>query len=327
MNGCSNKIFDQSEGVVLQAMGHQVKPLPLIHFDKRGLFMQTKDLIKAQIFEKPVFFKYGLLLPVFIYLGVLFIYPLLKMFLTSCFDPDFTLKHFIHMYKNPVYLKVIVSTLQLGFICTIFSLILGYPLAYLLYSVKPGVRNLLFILILLPFWTSLLVRTYAWMVILGRFGVINWFVNAIGLSSTPIPLLYNTFSVTIGMVHWLLPFMVFPIYSVMSGIDKDLTNAAYNLGATPVKAFIKVFFPLSLPGVGAGSLIVFILAIGFFVTPAILGGRKNTVISMLIENQVTVQFNWPFAAAVALVLVAMTMALFIFANRFLGIDRIWGRKL
>jgi ABC-type spermidine/putrescine transport system permease subunit I len=183
------------------------------------------------------------------------------------------------------------------------------------------------IFIVLPFWTSLLVRIYAWMVILGRYGIINSFLLKLGLISTPLNLLYNTSSVIIGMIHFLLPFMIFPLYSVMNGIEKDLVKAAYNLGATPFKAFIKVFFPLSLPGVGAGSLIVFILSIGFFVTPALLGGRQDQVISMLIEKQVTVQFNWPFASAIAFILLVITLFLFNISNRFLGIERIWGRKL
>jgi len=289
--------------------------------------MEKEDKLRGPILQRPAFFKYGLLVPVFLYLVFFFVFPLVKLLLTSCFDPTLTLKHYIRIYHKPVYLKVILLTFRLSLICTFFSLILGYPLAYLLNREEPKVRNILLILVVLPFWTSLLVRIYAWMVILGRYGVINSFLLKLGLISTPLDLLYNTFSVTIGMVHFLLPFMVFPLYSVMTGIEKDLIKAAYNLGATPFRAFIKVFFPLSLPGVGAGSLIVFILAVGFFVTPALLGGRENIVISMLIENQVLVQFNWAFASAIAFVLLVLTLILFNVSNQFLGIDRIWGKKL
>lgn len=271
-------------------------------------------------------FKYGLLLPVFVYLAFLFVYPLFSMFLTSFFDPDFTLRHYIRIYQIPVYLKVMFLTFRLSLICTIFAFILGYPVAYLLYQVKPDTRSVLLIFIVLPFWTSVLVRMYAWMVILGRSGIVNSALMGLGLITTPLDLLYNTFSVTVGMVHFLLPFMIFPIYSVMAGIDKNTVRAAHILGANPVMAFLKVFFPLSLPGVGAGSLIVFILSIGFFVTPALLGGRKDIVISVLIENQVSVQLDWSFAAALALVLLALTLILFNFSNRFLGIDKIWGMK-
>jgi ABC-type spermidine/putrescine transport system permease subunit I len=265
-------------------------------------------------------------MPVFLYLLFFFVYPLIKMLLTSCFDPSFTLKNYLRIYDNPVYLEVILNTFQLSLIVTFFSLVLGYPLAYLLVHIDPKISQILMIFVVLPFWTSILVRVYAWMVILGRNGIINSFLLKMGLISTPLNLLFNTFSVTVGMVHFLLPFMVFPLYSVMNGIDKNLVKAAYNLGASPLKAFAKVFFPLSLPGVGAGCLIVFILAIGFFVTPSLLGGRGDIVISMMIENQVNVQFNWPFASALAFVLLAFTLIIFNVSNRFLGIDRIWGGK-
>lgn len=278
------------------------------------------------ILQKPAFFKYGLLGPVFVYLLFFFVFPLFKMFLTSCFDPALTLKNYIRIYQNPVYLEVILITFRLSLIVTFFSLLLGYPLAYFLNQIDPKKSQILMIFVVLPFWTSILVRVYAWMVLLGRNGIINSFLMKLGVISTPLNLLFNTFSVTVGMVHFLLPFMVFPVYSVMNGIDKNLVMAAYNLGATPFTAFRKVFFPLSLPGVGAGSLIVFILAIGFFVTPSLLGGRGDIVISMLIENQVNVQFNWPFASALAFVLLAFTLIIFNVSNRFLAIDRIWGGK-
>jgi putative spermidine/putrescine transport system permease protein len=272
-------------------------------------------------------FKYLLLLPVLFYLMVFFVYPLLRMFLVSCFDPGFTLKHYVRLFDTPLYLIVIAITFKLALICTFFSLVFGYPVAYFLTSVKPATRNILIVFVVIPFWTSLLVRIYAWMVILGRHGVINTFLLKIGIISSPLDLIYNTFSVTVGMVHFLLPFMIFSIYSVMSNIDKDLIKAAYTLGANPVRAFIKVFFPLSLPGLGAGSLIVFILALGFFVTPALLGGPKDMVISMLIENQVSVQLNWPFAAAIGFALLIVTLIIFNAANKYFGISRIWGAKL
>jgi putative spermidine/putrescine transport system permease protein len=264
-------------------------------------------------------FKYWLLFPVLIYLGYFFVYPLFSLLLTSFFDPEFTLKHYLHLYKKPVYLKVIFLTFRLSLICTLSALLLGYPIAYLMNHVSSHTRNILMIFVVLPFWTSLLVRMYAWMVILGRRGVVNSMLMKLDL-------LYNTFSVTIGMVHLLLPFMIFSLYSVMSGIDLNTIRAAQSLGANPFMAFLKVFFPQSLPGVGAGSLTVFILAMGFFVTPALLGGRRDVVISMLIENQVNVQINWPFAAAIAFVLLILTLILFNVANKYLGIDAIWGVK-
>jgi putative spermidine/putrescine transport system permease protein len=291
-----------------------------------GATMEQKSILRATILASPSLFKYGLLAPVFIYLIFFFVYPSIKMFLLSCFDPGFSLQHYARMFNKPVYLRVILITFRLSLICTLSSLLFGYPVAYLLNREESKVRTILMIFVVLPFWTSLLVRIYAWMVILGRYGVVNSFLLKLGLISDPLNLLYNTFSVTVGMVHFLLPFMIFPIYSTMTGIDRDLIKAAYNLGASPFKAFVKVFLPLSLPGVGAGILIVFILCIGFFVTPALLGGRKDVVISMLIENQVNVQLNWSFASAMGFVLLVLTLILFNISNRFLGIDRIWGGR-
>jgi len=282
--------------------------------------------IKTPFRLKPELVKYALLLPVLAYLTVFFAYPLFKLLLVSVFDPTFTPAHYLRIFQKALYLKVILITFRLAFICTLISLALGYPLAFLLNRVSPGTRNILMIFIVLPFWTSILVRIYAWMVILGRFGVLNSFLLKLGLITEPFNLLYNSFSVTVGMVHYLLPFMVFALYSAMSGIDQDLIKAAYNLGASPFKAFLKVFFPLSLPGVGAGCLIVFILSLGFFITPALLGGRKDLIISMLIENQVNVQLNWAFASALGLALLVFTLVLFNIANRYLGISRIWGAR-
>lgn len=276
--------------------------------------------------KRRIFYKYGLAIPIICYLLFFFIFPLTKMFLLSLFDPDFTLKNYIRIFSTPVYLKVIFYTFRLSLIVTLLGLLMGYPLAYLLNTVGDRTRQVLMIFIVLPFWTSILVRVYAWMVILGRKGVINSFLIKLGLVSTPLDLLFNTFSVTIGMVHFLLPFMVFSIYSVMTGIDKSLIQAAYTLGATPFKSFIKVFIPLSLPGVGAGSLLVFMLAIGFFITPALLGGRKDLVISVLIENQINYTLNWSFAAAIAFTLLIFTLIIFYILNRFLGISSIWEAK-
>ena len=271
--------------------------------------------------------KYYFILPVLIFLALFFIYPLLKMLYMSIFDPEFSLRHYVRLYNTPLYAKVIIQTFKLSAICTATSLILGYPIAFLLYQVKPAIRNFLLILVVIPFWTSLLVRVYAWMAILGRNGVINSTLQSMGVISTPFDLIYNTFSVTVGMVHFLLPYMIFSLYSVMNGIDRNLIKAAYNLGASPVRAFVRIFLPLSLPGIGAGSLIIFILAIGFFVTPVLLGGRKDIVISMLIENQVSVQLNWPFAAAIGFTLLIFTLIIFNIANKYLGISRIWGGKI
>jgi mannopine transport system permease protein len=181
------------------------------------------------------------------------------------------------------------------------------------------------ILVVLPFWTSLLVRNYAWMVLLQTNGLINQAVLGLGLVSTPIRLMYNELGVAIAMCQIQIPFMVLPIYSVLKGIDKDLKSAAYTLGANEVKTFINVTFPLSLPGVGAGSVFVFILSLGFFITPALLGGPKVTMISTLIEGQVTTLNNWNFAAAISLVLLIFTFMVLAAFYKVLNLERITGK--
>jgi len=175
--------------------------------------------------------------------------------------------------------------------------------------------------VLIPFWTSLLVRTYAWMVILGRRGIVNETLMALGLREVPLDLLFNRFSVTIGMVHILLPFMVLCLYAAMRGIDRGLLLAAENLGARPIQAFVRIFVPLSLPGVVSGSLIVFITALGFYITPALLGGARNTMIAQLIAGQITEQLNFGFGSALAIVLLILTALAFGLFGLFLKAGR------
>jgi ABC-type spermidine/putrescine transport system permease subunit I len=171
---------------------------------------------------------------------------------------------------------------------------------------------------------SLLVRNYAWMVFLGREGVLNRILLGVGIIDAPLKLLHTTFAVVVGMVHMMLPFMILALFSVMKGIDLGLLKAAASLGAGSVQTFVRVYFPLSLPGVAAGSLLVFIFSLGFFITPALLGGRGDMMISMLIEAQVSELLNWGFGSVLAVILLVMTLILFYFYNRFLGLDRIWG---
>ena len=173
--------------------------------------------------------------------------------------------------------------------------------------------------VLLPFWSSLLVRTYAWTVLLQTTGVINSFLRGIGLIDEPIQLMRNTLGVQIGMSYILLPFMVLPIYAVMRRIDPDLTPAAAGLGAGPITAFRRVFLPLSLPGVFAGVLLVFVLALGFYITPALLGSPSNTMLSELIVLQIQRELKFGVGAALGMVLLALTLVLLAVASRFVRI--------
>jgi putative spermidine/putrescine transport system permease protein len=268
-----------------------------------------------------------LLLPTLAFLTGLYAYPLLKMLKLSLFDPSLTFKHYLHFYSNPAYLEVLILTFKISLVVTFFCLLLGYPIAYLLSSTPPRISNIMMICVVVPFWTSILVRTYAWMVLLGRKGIVNDLLISSGAISSPLKLMYNLFGVNIGMVHILLPFAILPMYSVMKGIDRNLLKASQNLGASPLRSFFKVFLPLSLPGVGASVLLTFILALGFFITPALLGGLRDVMISMLIETQVGELLNWGFASALASILLFVTLIIFFIFNRFLGFEKMWGGSL
>lgn len=256
-------------------------------------------------------------------LAAVFILPIILFLSRSFLDPEPTLRHFIHAFKEPVYLKIIWITFRISFTVTVSCVLLGYPIAYLLADVKETVRNLLMILVLVPFWTSLLVRNYAWMVLLGRNGVINNFFLTLGLIEKPIRMLHTSFAVNVGMVQMMMPFMILSMFSVMNGIDRTLLRASASLGANKFRTFMRVFLPLSMPGVGSGSLLVFIYSLGFFITPALLGGGKAVMLSMVIEEQVSSLLNWGFASALALLLLACTFVFFFVYTRFFKIERMF----
>jgi ABC-type spermidine/putrescine transport system permease subunit I len=195
-------------------------------------------------------------------------------------------------------------------------------------TIVPGrLGGLLLIAVLLPFWSSLLVRTFAWQVLLRDTGIINRFLLDLGVIAEPIPLIRTTGGVIIGMSHILLPFMVLPLYSVMRRIDPELGHAAANLGASPVRAFLRVFVPLTLPGVVAGCLLVFVLALGFYITPALLGGLRDQMISQLIVQQVQQALDWGFATAMSMLLLAATLAVLFFASRAIRLRDVYGSAL
>ncbi|UCF96146.1 MAG: ABC transporter permease [Spirochaetaceae bacterium] len=273
--------------------------------------------------KDPTRYGFTYLLPGTILLLLVFVIPIALFLSRSVLDPRPTSEHFLHIFENPVYLRVLWVTFRISFTVTVVCILLGYPIAYLLSTVSDRARNLLMILVLIPFWTSLLVRNYAWMVLLGRQGVINNILVGIRFSGEPLKLLHTAFAVNVGMIQMMMPFMILSMFSVMKGIDRRLVSAALSLGANRIKAFFKVYFPLSLPGVGAGSLLVFIYSLGFFITPALLGGRKDVMISMLIEEQVSTMLNWGFASALALLLLACTFLFFFIYTRFFKIEQIF----
>jgi putative spermidine/putrescine transport system permease protein len=266
-----------------------------------------------------------LLLPALAWLGIVFVYPLGRLLWASLFTPTLSLASYARLLGSSVYLTVFVNTFEISATVTMLALALGYPLAFVLATAGPRVSRLMLAAIIVPLWTSVLVRTYAWMVLLGRRGLVNEGLQSLGLLDAPLPLLYNRLGVTIGMVHVLLPFMVLPIYSVMKGIDVDLLKAAQNLGANRRQAFLRVYVPLSLSGLATGSLLVFVSALGFFVTPALLGGRRDMMIAMLIDNQISQLLDWGLGSALAVVLFAITAGLLLAVQRFTRAERLWAR--
>jgi putative spermidine/putrescine transport system permease protein len=266
-----------------------------------------------------------LLLPAILVLLALFVYPLLGIAERSVYKPrvGYTLDSYAQIWRVPVYLTVIWRTFQTSALVTLLCLALGYPLAYLLATLRPRVAQLLMIVVILPFFTSLIVRTYAWMVLLGRNGVVNQYLTWLGLTDAPLPLLYNKGGVLIGMTYVLLPYMVLTVYSVMRGIDPAFIRAAHSLGASRWQAFRKVFLPLSLPGIAGGTLLVFILSLGFFITPALMGGPSDVMIAMLIEREVEYTLNWSFASALAVILLALTLIGFVGYNRIVRLERVF----
>ncbi|MDF2617950.1 MAG: transporter permease [Xanthobacteraceae bacterium] len=259
--------------------------------------------------------------PPILYITLLFLLPVL-IFLGGAFDD--TPRHLVRSVSDPLYQRVLIDTLMLGLYVTGICFILGYPLAYALSVMPPRWALVGFAFLLLPFWTSLLVRTYAWMVLLGRNGVINNLLMGLGLIDTPVSFLNNMSGVLIGMVHVLLPYMVFPLFDVMKRVDGSLLSAAEGLGAPGWKIFLRVYLPLTLPGILAGSVLVFVLSIGFYITPALLGGGRVATMALMIERQVREFLDWDFAAALSLVLLICTLLVSIGLGRLLRGKEIHG---
>ncbi len=246
-----------------------------------------------------------------VYMLLLTFIPILKIMKLGIHNGEaYTFDYLVKVFTTPVYLKVILYTFKISIIATIVTLLLGYPVAYLLYKMKSDKwRNLTMALIMIPFWISVLIRTFTWMIMLQNEGLINKLLMGLGLIDEPLQLLYNSFGNAVGMIHYLFPYMVLCIYSVMRGIDGRLIQAAEGMGARPWKAFRDILLPLSIPGVIAGVLICFVFSLGFFITGVILGGPKDTMISNLIANFINVTLNWHLAAALSIILLAATLLL------------------
>jgi ABC-type spermidine/putrescine transport system permease subunit I len=260
-----------------------------------------------------------LALPALLFLSVVFFVPLLDLLGLGAASGSFA--PYARLAADTLYLRIVGITFSIALATTAICLLLGYPVAYLLSISGRRVKALGFVCLLLPFWTSLLVRTYAWMALLGRNGVVNRLLLQSGLISEPLPLLYNFGGVLVGTVHVLLPYMIFPIYAAMTRIDADIVLAAEGLGATPSSIFRRVYLPLTLQGIFAGCALVFILSLSAFVTPALLGGGRVIMIANVIQSEVSQFLNWPLASALSAVLLASTIFIYAILGRALQTGR------
>jgi putative spermidine/putrescine transport system permease protein len=263
----------------------------------------------------------ALLLPLVAFLLLVFVAPLVMTLAKSVTDPTPGLQNYRDLVANPLYLRVLANTFTTALAVTVVTLLLAFPYAYLMTLAGPRWRAVLLAVVLVPFWTSLLVRSFALVLLLRDSGVFNTALMGAGLVDAPVPLIRNLTGVLFGMVQVTLPFAVLPIYATMRTIDRRLVQAAEGLGARPSSAFWRVFVPLTAPGVAAGSLLVFIQALGFYITPTLLGGPKNMMVGELIVQQVSSVLNFGFAAALATVLLVTTFLLLAVASRFVDLRR------
>ncbi|MER9362719.1 ABC transporter permease subunit [Mesorhizobium sp. M0500] len=258
----------------------------------------------------------GLIAPALAILLIVFGIPIVVLFLTSVNAPNFSISNYLEFFGQRANVRVLIQTVEVSLVATSICLIVGYPMAYLIVTASKGVRMTLIALVIVPYLTSGLARTYAWIVILGDRGVINNLLLDIGMIKSPLPLIYNRMAVYIGMVHIMLPLMILPLVSAMMGIDRSLMAAARSMGARPFIAFRRIFFPLSMPGVRSGSLLVFVFCLGFYITPAALGGLRDAMLSTFIEAQVQSSFDIARIATASFILLAIAVVVL----SMLGLD-------
>jgi putative spermidine/putrescine transport system permease protein/spermidine/putrescine transport system permease protein len=263
--------------------------------------------------------------PALLLIGAVALAPIGWLFGQSFVGPGgATLVHYERLL-HPSYQLTLTTTFQLAFLVTGICLLLGYPLAYLASQLSSRAATAILLCVLFPFWTSLLVRTYAWLVLLQRKGLVNTWLEGLGVIEEPLRLVHNFTGTAIGMTHIMLPFMVLPLYAAMKSISPDYLRAAANLGASPVKAFWQIFVPLSFPGIAAGVVVVFVLSLGFYVTPALLGGGRVMMWAMQIERSIAVYADWGAASALGVVLLGMTLGILWLVSRLVGIGALVGR--
>jgi putative spermidine/putrescine transport system permease protein len=262
-----------------------------------------------------------LLLPSLLLLLAIFIFPLAVVLSRSFTEPHAGFGNYVALWQSRAFRNILIITFEIAAWTTAICLLLGYPFSYQLARLPKRWAQPLLGLCMIPFFTAILARLYAWTLILGDAGVLNSYLIDWGVVQQPISLLFNRVGVIIGMVHVMLPYMVIVLYSQMVGIDRSLIEAATSLGASPFAGFRRVFLPLSMPGTYAGTLLVFIISLGFFVTPAVLGGGRDVTIATFVRQEVGV-LAWGTATAMSMVLLVVTVGLFFVLDRIFGTERL-----
>jgi putative spermidine/putrescine transport system permease protein len=268
----------------------------------------------------------ALALPALLLILLLIVLPVGWLAWQSIYHDGFTLENYRRIVNEAIYWRSFALTFEISLLVTVLALLLGYPIAYAASAAPKGWSIVILALVVLPFWTSVLVRAYAWLALLQRTGVINHLLQDLGIIGEPLALVHNTFGTVVATLHILLPFMVLPLYATMQTIPRDLLQAGASLGGSPSHTFWRIFLPLSLPGVLAGSTLVFVLSLGFYITPELLGGGRTIMVSMLVSRNVELYNQWGAASAVGVVLLLGVATIFLVVSRFIPLDRVLGQK-
>lgn len=266
----------------------------------------------------------ALLAPALVLLTAFLFWPVAELMSKSFLDPKGPVAFYGRLVQVPAYVQILLRTVMFSAFTAIICLLLGYPVAYKLTKAGPLGKAIILACVLLPFWTNLLVRSYGWIEFLNPRGILNTALMQLGLIGRPIDLVYNSAGVLIGLSQIMLPYMILPLYAVMTRMDGRTTQAARSLGAGPVQTFLKVYFPLTFPGVMAGLLLIFTMSLGFFVIPALLGGSSGVMIAQLIEFNINGSLNWGMASALSTALLATTLLLYWIGDRWFNLGAIWG---
>lgn len=291
--------------------------------DLQGPALRVVLWLQRQGFDRDV----CLLIPVMVFVAVFFVWPFVEIGWRSVYKDGFTLAYYAEVLVSGTYLKVVLYTFRVAALVTVFTTLVSFPIAFVMAATRGVAGHLLVLCVTMPLMTSAIVRSFAWIVVVGRESALSRGLMSLGLVSEPPQLLYNQGSVVMGTTYIMIPFMTLTLYSVMRGINQDLIRVAYALGASRWFAFRRVYLPLCLPGLVGGAILVFIMSLGFYVTPALMGGPSDVMMAMVIAREVEVGLNWPLAAAMATVLLCLTSAGLAVCARMVRIDRLLGSKI